>query len=132
VDTLLRWTRYLDREGDSGVVCDGVLVPQAPPLQREDNHDPHEEEDDETGRHRVGSLRPGTAVRPSRAIARRNMLLSGSRPSAPSRPCAAVVAEIKTLRCTPAMEAGLTKRLWTVRDIAELLEREEQSWRGAA
>jgi IS1 family transposase len=28
----------------------------------------------------------------------------------------------KTLRCTPAMEAGLTDRLWTVRDIAALLE----------
>jgi IS1 family transposase len=31
----------------------------------------------------------------------------------------------KTLRCTPAMEAGITNRLWTVRDIAELLERSE-------
>ncbi len=31
----------------------------------------------------------------------------------------------KTLRCTPAMEAGGTDRLWTVRDIAELLERAE-------
>src|SRR5271166_159343 len=31
----------------------------------------------------------------------------------------------KTLRCTPAMEAGVTDRLWTVRDIAELLERAE-------
>ena len=31
----------------------------------------------------------------------------------------------KTLRCTPAMEAGLTNRLWTARDIAELLERAE-------
>ena len=28
----------------------------------------------------------------------------------------------KTLRCTPAMEAGLTGRLWSVRDIAALLE----------
>src|SRR5437016_4302160 len=28
----------------------------------------------------------------------------------------------KTLRCTPAMEAGLTNRLWTARDIAQLLE----------
>lgn len=28
----------------------------------------------------------------------------------------------KTLRCTPAMEAGVTDRLWTVRDIAALLE----------
>ncbi len=32
----------------------------------------------------------------------------------------------KTLRCTPAMEAGISDRLWTVRDIAELLERDEQ------
>jgi IS1 family transposase len=31
----------------------------------------------------------------------------------------------KTLRCTPAMEAGIADRLWTVRDIAELLERAE-------
>ena len=31
----------------------------------------------------------------------------------------------KTLRCTPAMEAGITDRLWTVRDIAALLEPEE-------
>ena len=31
----------------------------------------------------------------------------------------------KTLRCTPAMEAGITNRLWTVRDIAELLEQDE-------
>lgn len=31
----------------------------------------------------------------------------------------------KTLRCTPAMEAGITNRLWTMRDIAELLERGE-------
>jgi IS1 family transposase len=30
----------------------------------------------------------------------------------------------KTLRCTPAMEAGVTDRLWTVRDIAALLERD--------
>ena len=28
----------------------------------------------------------------------------------------------KTLRCTPAMEAGITNRLWTARDIAALLE----------
>jgi IS1 family transposase len=31
----------------------------------------------------------------------------------------------KTLRCTPAMEAGVCDRLWTVRDIATLLERAE-------
>jgi hypothetical protein len=31
----------------------------------------------------------------------------------------------KTLRCTPAMEACIADRLWTVRDIAELLERAE-------
>lgn len=31
----------------------------------------------------------------------------------------------KTLRCTPAMEAGIATRLWTYRDIAELLERAE-------
>jgi hypothetical protein len=31
----------------------------------------------------------------------------------------------KTLRCTPAMEAGLTGRLWTCRDLAELLEKAE-------
>ena len=33
----------------------------------------------------------------------------------------------KTLRCTPAMAAGVSDRLWSVRDIAELLERSEQS-----
>jgi IS1 family transposase len=31
----------------------------------------------------------------------------------------------KTLRCTPAMEAGLVDRLWTVRDITTLLEAAE-------
>jgi hypothetical protein len=31
----------------------------------------------------------------------------------------------KTLRCTPAMEAGVASRLWTVKDIAALLERAE-------
>jgi len=31
----------------------------------------------------------------------------------------------KTLRCTPAMEAGVTDRLWTVKDIAALLETTE-------
>ena len=31
----------------------------------------------------------------------------------------------KTLRCTPAMEAGVTDRLWSVRDIAALLEYED-------
>jgi hypothetical protein len=33
----------------------------------------------------------------------------------------------KTLRCTPAMEAGISSRLWTYRDIAELLERAEST-----
>ena len=37
----------------------------------------------------------------------------------------------KTLRCTPAMEAGVTDRLWTVRDIAALLERDDVRWRAA-
>lgn len=37
----------------------------------------------------------------------------------------------KTLRCTPAMEAGVTDRLWTTRDIAALLERTERVWRAA-
>jgi hypothetical protein len=31
----------------------------------------------------------------------------------------------KTLRCTPAMEAGITDRLWTCADIAALLEQAE-------
>jgi IS1 family transposase len=31
----------------------------------------------------------------------------------------------KTIRCTPAMEAGITDRLWTCRDIAALLERDD-------
>jgi IS1 family transposase len=31
----------------------------------------------------------------------------------------------KTLRCTPAMEAGVCERLWTVTDIARLLEQAE-------
>jgi len=29
----------------------------------------------------------------------------------------------KTLRCTPAMEAGITKKLWSIEDIVALLER---------
>ena len=33
----------------------------------------------------------------------------------------------KTLRCTPAMEAGVTDRLWTVREIAELLDQAERA-----
>jgi hypothetical protein len=37
----------------------------------------------------------------------------------------------KTLRCTPAMEAGVTDRLWSVKDIADLLEREEGQKRAA-
>ena len=28
----------------------------------------------------------------------------------------------KTLRCTPAMEAGVTKRLWSIEDIVSLLD----------
>jgi hypothetical protein len=32
----------------------------------------------------------------------------------------------KSLRVTPAMAAGVSDRLWSVRDIAELLERHEQ------
>jgi len=31
----------------------------------------------------------------------------------------------KTLRCTPAMEAGIADRLWTCADIAALLEQAE-------
>jgi hypothetical protein len=31
----------------------------------------------------------------------------------------------KTLRCTPAMKAGVTNRLWSVSDLAELLEASE-------
>jgi hypothetical protein len=31
----------------------------------------------------------------------------------------------RSLRVTPAMEAGVADRLWTVRDIAELLEQAE-------
>ena len=38
----------------------------------------------------------------------------------------------KTLRCTPAMEAGIADRLWTVRDIAELLEQAEAEKPAAA
>ena len=38
----------------------------------------------------------------------------------------------KTLRCAPAMEAGVSDRLWSVRDIAALLEQAEASrWRAA-
>lgn len=38
----------------------------------------------------------------------------------------------KTLRCTPAMEAGVANRLWSCRDIAALLERYEQQQSKAA
>jgi hypothetical protein len=31
----------------------------------------------------------------------------------------------KTLRCTPAMAAGLTTRLWDIRDIVALVETQE-------
>jgi hypothetical protein len=31
----------------------------------------------------------------------------------------------KTLRCTPAMAAGVSNRLWNYRDIAALLERDD-------
>ena len=37
----------------------------------------------------------------------------------------------KTLRCTPAMQAGVSTRLWDARDIAALLERAETGWRAA-
>lgn len=37
----------------------------------------------------------------------------------------------KTLRGTPAMEASVATRLRTVRDIADLLERDEPRWRAA-
>src|SRR5205809_3887222 len=37
----------------------------------------------------------------------------------------------KTLRCTPAMAAGVTDRLWTVRDIAALLEEPQRADRAA-
>lgn len=31
----------------------------------------------------------------------------------------------KTIRCTPAMEAGLTKKLWDIKDIVKLIEDQE-------
>ena len=32
----------------------------------------------------------------------------------------------KSIRCTPAMEAGLTKRIWEVSDIVNLIEADEK------
>ena len=32
----------------------------------------------------------------------------------------------ETLRCTPALGTGVTERLWTVRNIADLLEKAEE------
>jgi len=37
----------------------------------------------------------------------------------------------KTLRTTPAMAAGVTKRLWEIGDIVDVLEAFE-NWRAAA
>ena len=33
----------------------------------------------------------------------------------------------QTLRCTPAMEAGVTDRLWSINDMAALVEAHEES-----
>jgi len=38
----------------------------------------------------------------------------------------------RSLRCTPAMAAGVTKRLWEVSDLVELLEVEERGAERAA
>ena len=38
----------------------------------------------------------------------------------------------QSLRVTPAMEAGVSNRLWTMRDLAELLECKEEKSRQAA
>ena len=37
----------------------------------------------------------------------------------------------KTLRCTPAMAAGVSERLWSMRDVAELIEKAEEEKRAA-
>jgi hypothetical protein len=38
----------------------------------------------------------------------------------------------RTLRCTPAMAAGVTDRLWSVEDLVALWESEERSRERAA
>lgn len=37
----------------------------------------------------------------------------------------------RTIRCTPAMAAGISNRLWDCRDIAALLESYEEEQRAA-
>lgn len=38
----------------------------------------------------------------------------------------------KTLRCTPAMAAGVDNRLWSMRDVAEMIERDDERQSRAA